>query len=360
MSETKRSRAPTLADVARRAGVSVSTTARVLRNDDYPVTPELSERVRDAAAEVGYVPNILARSLRGGTPTTIGLIVGDMLDPFYGEVAEVVTTRAETEHSMVAIVCNMQRDPLLELKYCQQMWEHRVGGLILAGGGFDQWTHFDRFSDLIRQMIAAGVVVASLSPRGVAPAFCIDNEALGAGMAEALVSHGHRRIGILLGSANNEATQGRMRGAIGVLSRSGAGFHVVHSDYSAQSGAEAIAAMLEGSPGITGAMVGSDAMAVGVLNRLAEMGISVPDEFSVVGAGNTSMARWSSPRLTTFDLALTQCGSAALDFIAGRLQGGPAADKQDFAVRFVPGQTLAAAGSGGGVGPGPGAGSLRR
>lgn len=346
MSRTKASRAPTLADVARRAGVSVSTTARVLRNDDYPVTPELSERVRNAAAEVGYVPNILARSLRGGTPTTIGLIVGDMLDPFFGEVAEVVTTRAETAHSMVAIVCNMQRDPLLELKYCQQMWEHRVGGLILVGGGFDQWTHFDRFSDLIGQMIRAGVVVASLSPRGVAPAFCIDNEELGAGMAEVLVSHGHRRVGILLGSANNEATQGRLRGATRVLSRSGAGFHVVHAEYSAQSGAEAISAMLDNNPGITAAMVGSDAMAVGVLNRLAEMGISVPNDFSVVGAGNTLMARWSSPRLTTFDLALTQCGSAALDHIANRLHGLPTVEKQDFKVRFVPGQTLAAAAGG--------------
>jgi LacI family transcriptional regulator len=80
-------RAPTLADVARVAEVSLSTAARVLRDPATKVAPDLVERVRLAARELDYVPNVLARSLRGGTPTMVGLIVGDMLDPYYGAIA---------------------------------------------------------------------------------------------------------------------------------------------------------------------------------------------------------------------------------------------------------------------------------
>ncbi len=116
----------TLVEVAKAAGVSVSTAGRVLRDADYHVDPALGERVREAAARLGYVANVLARSLRGGTPGLVGLIVGDMLDPYYAEIAEAVTQHAESTHGLLALVCNMQRDPLLEIKYCRQLWEHRV------------------------------------------------------------------------------------------------------------------------------------------------------------------------------------------------------------------------------------------
>ena len=148
-------RAPTLNDVARAAGVSLSTAARVLRDPATKVAPDLVERVQLAARELDYVPNVLARSLRGGTQTMVGLIVGDMLDPYYGVIAETVTEAAETAHQMVAIVSNMQRSAELELKHCEQLWQRRVSGLILAGGGFDQHTHFEQLRALILRVQAS-------------------------------------------------------------------------------------------------------------------------------------------------------------------------------------------------------------
>ena len=87
---------PTLADVARLAGVSVSTAGRVLRQQDWPVDQAMKERVLAAAAELSYVPNLMARTLRAGGPAMVGLVVGNMLDPYYGEIAEVVGCPIDT------------------------------------------------------------------------------------------------------------------------------------------------------------------------------------------------------------------------------------------------------------------------
>ncbi|HSI40726.1 MAG TPA: LacI family DNA-binding transcriptional regulator [Xanthobacteraceae bacterium] len=339
-----KSSAPTLADVAREAGVSVSTAARVLRDDSYPVDKGLATAVREAAGRLSYVRNIHARNLRGGLPTMVGLIVGDMLDPYYGEIAEAVTLRAESEHSLSAIVCNMQRDALLEIKYCQQLWEHRVGGLILAGGGFDQWSHFDKLAELVGQLQAAGVVVVSLTPRGLnVPTFAVNNEDLGRLMAEELVRWGHKRIGILLGSSHSEATQQRLRGAMQELARAGAGFIIEHSEYNARAGAETIEKMLRKHPDLTGVLVGSSAMAVGVLGRLTDLGISVPRDFSVICAGKTMMTTWSSPKLTTVDLSLAVSGRKAIDYIAAVTRGDAVdSDPEPIPIALVSGESVAA------------------
>ena len=141
----------TLHDVAQAAGVSVSTAARVLRGSDYPVADELQQRVRAAAERLRYVPNLLAKRLRGGAHPSIGLIVGNMLDPYFGEIAQAVTVAAQ-RRSLLAIVANMQRDPQLELGMIRELWEHRVNGLILAGGGFDQITHKNDLASILRQV----------------------------------------------------------------------------------------------------------------------------------------------------------------------------------------------------------------
>ncbi len=176
----QRQRSPTLADVASSAGVSVSTAGRVLRDEGWPVEESLKERVRVAADLLGYVPNVMARTLRAGAPAMVGLVIGNMLDPYYGEIAEAVTCHSEHTSRMLTMVCNMQRDPRLELDYCRRLWEHRVAGLVLAGGGFDQFTHHDELAALVEKMERGGVVVATLSPRDLdVPSFHVDNTEVG-------------------------------------------------------------------------------------------------------------------------------------------------------------------------------------
>lgn len=312
-----------LVDIAREAGVSVSTAGRVLRNSELPVAPAVAQKVREVANRLGYVPNLLARNLRGAQPRAIGLVVGDMLDPYYGTVAEAVTERAESEHGLLAVVCNIQRDPMLELKYCRQLWEHRVAGLILTGGGFDQHVCADALAELARGMQAAGVVVCTLGPRFIeAPMFCVDNVAAGRMAAEQLLAAGHRRIGVVNGNARSETGRQRLAGCLAALAEAGVEPRLCEVEYRADAVAAALPALLAGQPAVTGLLATSDFMSQVVMDWLQAQGVAVPQAMSVVGMRGATLS--AALRLTSVDVQIAACSRAALDYIAARTAGRPA------------------------------------
>jgi len=313
---------PTLADVARKAGVSVSTAGRVMRDRGWPVDPDLRDRVREMATQLGYVPNILARTLRGSGPALVGLVAGNMLDPYYGEIAEAVTRHAETaHHPMMAMVCNMQRDPLLELNHCRQLWEHRVAGLILAGGGFDQVTHRDQLAAVVEQMTRSGVVVTLLSPRDLdAPQFCVDNRLVGELAAAELIKHGHRRVGIAIGRVQNLVRRQRLEGMVSAFEAAGVRYTVLEPA-SPDTPEAAVSKALAQNRDITGLVSSTHMISMGIINEVRRAGLSVPDDISVIAIGNAKLLEWSTPRLTHIDLNLEACGHAALDFIAAQFAG---------------------------------------
>lgn len=319
----------------------MATAGRVLRNEAYPVDKELAERVRQVAAALGYVPNILARSLRGGSPSMVGLIIGDMVEPYYAEIAEAVTQHAEAAHRILAIVCNMQRDPLLELKYCQQLWEHRVAGLVLAGGGFDQEEHKETLRALLSRMVQSGVIVTALSPRDLGiPEFTVDNEEVGQMMARELTRHGHRKIGIIAGPPQSPVTRLRVAGAIKMIQQVGGEYEVIHSTLNPGAGAAAVERLVSIRPDLTGFVVGSGSIALGVLQKLRELGREIPRDASVVSVGNTRLAQWSYPPLVTIDVRLADCGRQALDYILNRLRGLEARDAASMTVRVTAGASV--------------------
>lgn len=319
MADAIRRKHATIVDVAKAADVSVSTAARVLRGSEYRVAPVLQQRVRAAAENLGYVPNLMARNLRGGEHKFLGLIVGNMVDPYFGEIAESATEQARAS-SLLAIVSNMQRDPQLEIELCRQLWEQRVSGLILAGGGFDQWTYRDQLRDVTDRMTRSGTVVVSLAPRELdVPTFSVDNHAVGRSLAGYVISRGHREIGLLFGPPKSQLTQQRLRGVKDVLAECGMTAPVLHSDYGVRSGGEMLRSLLESKPKLTAVITSADSLALGVMHALQESGRDVPGDVSVVGIGNTVFARMAIPRLTTVDVSVGECGRAAVAYIAARL-----------------------------------------
>jgi len=310
-------RNPTLVDVAKEAGVSLSTAARVMRNSSYAVDPELKDRVNLAAKAVGYVPNLVARRLRGGKQGVVGLVIGDMLDAHYGMIAESVTKRAEIAHSTFAMVCNMQRDPLLEIKYLRKLLEYRVDGVILAGGGFDQWTHHDALVETLEELKRSGTVVASLMPRNIeVPVFSADNEDVGLTLARFIVESGHTKIGILLGPARNDMTKQRMQAMTSYLSGHMVDYAIANIDSTPEAGARGAMDMLARNPDFTALICGADAIAFGAINQLRAEGVDIPGRISILGLGNTRLATLCTPGLTTVEMNFDRAGSAALDYIA--------------------------------------------
>jgi LacI family transcriptional regulator len=329
-----------LADVARQSGVSVSTAGRVMRDDGWPVDPELRDRVRETASRLGYVPNILARTLRGSGPSLVGLVAGNMLDPYYGEIAEAVTRYAEAAHPMMAMVCNMQRDPLLELKYCRQLWEHRVAGLILAGGGFDQLSYRDELASLLRQMTESGVVVTLLSPRDLdAPQFCVDNRLVGRMAAAELIHQGHRRVGIAIGRVQNLLRRQRLEAMVASFESAGVDYVILEPRLPSEPEA-AISDSLSRNRNITGLVASTHMISMGIINEVQRVGLSVPKDISVVAIGNANLLEWSTPRLTHIDLDLVSCGQAALDFIAASVSGQANRDMPTILPKLVRGDSV--------------------
>jgi LacI family transcriptional regulator len=320
LSERNNGQQATLTDVAREARVSVSTAARVLRDSTYPVAPQLQKRVREAAEKLRYVPNLLAKKLRGGEHPSLGLIVGNMRDPYFGQIAQTVTNAAR-ERSLMAMVANMQRDPQQELAMVRELWEHRVNGIILAGGGFDQQTYKGELAALVKQLTRSGVVVVSLGERGVAmPVFSVDNEAVAVLLGRHATELGHTEIGISTGPSH--VTPQRLRGFKRIFSTAGVQATIVHTAFSIAGGVEAQEQLLAANPKITMIIANADTLGVGIVQGLSARGICVPDDISVMSAGNTIYADICSPRLVTADVCLAQCCEAAVQYIHESITGG--------------------------------------
>ena len=321
MSERGSGQQARLSDVARKARVSVSTAARVLRGSSYPVAPELQKRVRDAAEKLRYVPNLLAKKLRGGEHPSLGLIVGNMRDPHFGQIAQTVT-KAARERSLMAMVANMQRDPQQELAMVRELWEHRVNGIILAGGGFDQQTYKGELAALVKQLTRSGVVVVSLGDRGIAmPVFSVDNEAVAVLLARRAVELGHTEIGISTGPSNSHVTPQCLRGFKKVFGAAGARSTIVHTTFGIPGGIEAQEKLLAANPKITMIIANADTLGVGIVQGLSARGVRVPDDISVMSAGNTIYAEICTPRLVTADICLAQCCEAAVQYIHEAIAG---------------------------------------
>jgi LacI family transcriptional regulator len=303
----------------------------------------MKERVLAAAAELSYVPNLMARTLRAGGPAMVGLVVGNMLDPYYGEIAEVVTRHAEATSRMLVMVCNMQRDPLLELDYCRRLWEHRVAGLILAGGGFDQFTHNAALAELLDRMERSGIAIATLSPRDLpVPAFCSDNEEVGRLAATELIANGHRRIGVLAGAGRNRVLEGRLKGLVSCFAEHDVVFQIASSTGGHDGPAAAVSEIFAADPAITGIVAATSAVSANILQTVAATGRSVPGDVSIVAIGGATLNEWGMPQLTRVDIALEECGRNALDYVAARVNGAEAPQAGDRRPRLVRGGSVAA------------------
>lgn len=313
---------PRLADVADKAGVSMSTAARVLRDGPNRVSPQLAAKVEKAAQALGYTPNLMARSLRAGSPPLIGLMVGDMLDPYFAAIGESVTVEAD-RLGLAAMVANMRRDPLREIELLQRFLQHRVSGVILSGGGYDQFTQHTTLARTVASLQNAGCHVVSLTDRGLeVPTFSIDNEAVGRMAAEAVLEAGHNRVAVIYAPAMSDVTTARRSATLDALENANAAVRETVGNYSRQAGFEAASRVFKGRPSSwpTSVVAGSDSLAVGVLAWLGDRGLSVPDDVSVVGIGDTYAAE--TLQLTSVSVALDERSRAAVDHVAGLIHNG--------------------------------------
>jgi LacI family transcriptional regulator len=311
----------TIRDVAIRAGVSTSTVSRVVTGA-VPVDPTTEARVREAISALGYRPNLLARSLRRRATHTIGLLVPDIANPFFADVARIIED-AGFEAGYSVILCNSDLSEEKQETYVDALLAKRVDGLILVSSGLV--TEEDGY-ELVQRSRAAGVPCVVVDrDLGELPVdqVLVDNHVGGLQAAEHLIALGHRRIAMLTGPHVGTPSAGRIAGFEEALAAAGielAAHATVSGDGRYEGGVAAAEELLAHEPDVTAVFVFNDLMAFGVVNALRRAGRRVPDDVSVVGFDDILIARAMDPPLTTVAQPVAELGRSSVDLLMKRMR----------------------------------------
>jgi DNA-binding LacI/PurR family transcriptional regulator len=314
--DTRASPRPTIVDVAQRAGVSKSLVSLVLRGSSK-VSPERREAVLAAAAELGYLPNRVARSLVLQRTHLIGLVISDLHNPFFAEVCDAIQSLAESQ-GYRAVVGSSGLDSSREADLAHTFLELRADGVILIGSVLQR-------GDLMRVARAAPTVVVSRhDPYEAGIDMVTGDDALGLALAvEHLVSLGHRRIAHVTGGGGAGAPE-RRAGYEQAMRERGleSAVQVVEGEFTEKGGYEAARELLAAAARPTAIIAANDLEAVGVLQAIEEAGRRVPDDISLVGYDNTYLAGLHRFSLTSVDQPRAELGHLALQTLIARI-GNP-------------------------------------
>lgn len=313
-----------ITEVAKLAGVSTATASRVVGEVDYPVSEATRERVLAAARQLDYVPNALARGLLKSTVPIVGVIVHDITDPYFNEVVRGVEDAANAAGYLV-ITCSSDQDPARQNSYARLLRSLRAGAVIFAGSGIDDGAASLELERHVAGIRANGSAVVHLSPHaGGPPDVGVDNVAGIAAMVAALVELGHTRIAFLAGPESLLVARERLYGYRRGLSESGLTVDeqlIVNGGFDRASGAAGVDELIGRGVEFSAIACANDLLALGALQRLAEIGRSVPDEVSVAGFDDISIAALSAPHLSTVRLPLREMGRRGFDAALRALAG---------------------------------------
>jgi LacI family transcriptional regulator len=303
-------------DVAERAGVSVTTVSHVI-NETRPVSDELRQRVLAAIDELGYQPNVLARSLRRGETHTIGMIVPDSANPFFAELARGIEDTS-FEHGYNLILCNSDGDLDKELIYADVLTEKQVDGILFVAAGLST----DHIRALQERRIPV-VIVDREIPDVSVDQVLTDNAGGGWLATRHLLELGHRCIGCITGPSDVTPSAERVIGYRQALSEGGIPVDevlIVKGDFQYESGYRAARQLLARDDPPTAIFACNDLMAVGAISAAVEMGRQVPVNLSVVGFDDVRLASFANPPLTTIVQPKYEMGVLATTMLLERMR----------------------------------------
>ncbi|SDX38166.1 transcriptional regulator, LacI family [Saccharopolyspora shandongensis] len=303
-----------LIDVAERAGVSIAAASRAL-SGSAGVSDAIAERVREVAAQMGYVANVHARTLAGGASTSVGLLVHEIGDPYFTEIASGVL-RVGAQQGLTVQICHTGRDPENELVQVRTLIANRVRAIIIAGSGFVDARKQASLKQDLQAFQEAGGRVAVIGRHHLGTdAVLPDNTAGGRSITEHVLSLRHRRIAFVAGPRALTTVADRLAGAAQALEAAGLSIEdipVIEEAFTRDGGTLAMRRVLGEHPDVTAVIALNDDMAIGVLAALRARGMAVPKDISVAGFDDVAVAEHLSPALTTVRLPMAEMGEQAL------------------------------------------------
>lgn len=311
-------------DVAREAAVSIKTVSRVVNNQGE-ISDETRQRVLAAIERLGYRPSKVARALVTQRTDTLGLIVGDIANPFFSEVARGVLQTAQAQGYDV-FLCNSDYDPQQEIHALYSLADHNVDGMII----FPCWENKEElkvFADQYKPL----VVVNRVFDRHPGMGLVLNDIRGGARMAvEYLISRGHTAIGMLAGRATPLHLMERVQGFREALLAHN--LPVVEewiltgaTNLDIDRGYESARQLLTRYPQVEAVLAYNDLIAAGAIRACRELGRRVPEDLAIVGFDDIPLAEMIAPPLTTVHIDKYQLGQQAVLRLVEMLND-PAAD----------------------------------
>lgn len=306
----------TLRHVAARAGASIGSVSAVL-NNTAPVSPALRSRILQAIDELGYVPHAIAVSLKSGRSRMIGLVMPDITNPHFAELAQSIE-RVCDEAGLTLALCSTSDDHEKEIRQLAALRKRRVDGIIFIPGGLSP-----NDPARLREVISAPVVLLDRNvPELHADAVLLDNEGAARLLTEHLLALGHSRIGLIAGAKGIEISQRRLAGYRAALADHGVVSPddlVVFGEFQAGPACEASLRLIDRGERPSALIATSNHTAIGLMKALGTRRLACPGTISVAAIDRLPWTEGFRPRLTVAVQPAEEMGSTAMLWLLDRI-----------------------------------------
>lgn len=312
----------TIKDVARLAGVSVATVSRVI-NDSPKASQASRDAVRAAMEALQYHPNANARALAHQDAETLGLVVADVSDPFFGAMVKAVEQTAQATGNFL-LIGNGYHDAAQERKAIEQLLRHRCSALVVHAKMLTD----DELASFMRH-VPGMVLINRMLPGFESRCVALDDR-YGAWLATRhLILEGHRHIAFLCSNHAISDAADRLRGYQDALQEQGIALEtrlIAHGTPDEVGGEAAMTALLSHGAAFSAVVCYNDSMAAGALAALGDNGIDVPQAVSLIGFDDVLIARYLRPRLTTIRYPISTMSTQAAQMAVALAQGHTPSD----------------------------------
>ncbi len=308
---------PTIITIAQLAGVSHVAVSRALRGCS-DISSETTERIKEIARNIGYMPNAAARSLSSKRSNSIGMIVPTMAEnTAYSTVFNEISMLAAANNYCV-LLGSSHRSTDLERKHCQMMCENRVGALIVASSGSD----ISHIKEACKGLLPVIFIGGKAGTEETYSLYC-DYRHSATIVVEHLYDLGHREIALFTYGPENNTIHQKKDGFTEEMTKRGLIPHIYthgHADKTSTAGRELAEYLINDEKLPTAIWCASDLMAMGVLNALRTHGVRVPEDISLIGHDDLYFSRLSGVELTTLHTPMQEIGKAAVELAIGLIE----------------------------------------
>jgi len=311
--------AATIYDVAKKAGVSIATVSRVINNSDA-VSERTRQQVQQAIKELKYAPNMIASALTKKSTLTLGLLIPDISNPFFSELARGVED-ASNDFGFNIIMCNTDYSLEKEATYISLLKQKSVDGFIISTAYYND----ENIIKLLKENVPLILLGRDIEDSKGYPIDVVGSNNVKGGYiaTKHLIDLGHEKIACLLGPRQIKVNLERKIGYLKALEEAGLKAYdeiIIHGDFKLEFGYKKTIEIFKGPIKPTAFFAANDLTALGVIKAIKNLGLSVPDDISVIGYDNTILAEITDPPLTTINQQMRKMGYRATELLIKRIK----------------------------------------